>query len=111
LTTIPHSNPERGYQGIGAGDPDGPTTRAEFIPESPDGGCWRANDNVDVTRGLSVKVDKGDTITQRKTMLVDPDAPCPPAQKQLMTNAISIGGIRANVTELVVELQLDQTLL
>jgi hypothetical protein len=107
LLPIPHSNPERTHQGIGPVDPDGPATRAEIIPESPDGGCWRANAGIVILRiGLSVELDKGDTITQRDTILVGPDAPCPPAERQLLTDTLSIGGIHANVTELVAELRL-----
>ncbi|ESS11386.1 MAG: hypothetical protein A07HR60_01441 [uncultured archaeon A07HR60] len=112
LMLLPKLNPDRPYQGYGATDPDGPQSRDGLIPESNNEGCWRVKGSpMTLIPGLALQVDTGETLSNRSSILVSPDGPCPPAETQMLSNVFSIGGARANKTELVVELRVTQTLL
>lgn len=112
LYLLPKLNPDRRYQGLVAVDPERPQSREGLIPQSNTQGCWRANGKpIKLSAGLAPRVDTGETLSNRSSILVSPDGPCPPAETQLLSNVFSIGGARANRTELVVELRLTQTLL
>ena len=112
LLLLPKLNADRPYQGYGATDPDGPQSRDGLIPESNNEGCWRVKGSpMRLIPGLALQVDTGETLSNRSSILVSPDGPCPPAETQMLSNVFSIDGARANRTELVVELRVTQTLL
>ena len=94
---------------IGSVEPDGPSTQEEFIPDENKNGCWRSRGEP-ITRdpGVIPELDREETVSNRSTVLLSPDAPCPPSDTQMLSNVFSIGGIRANVTEAVVELRVAQ---
>ena len=94
---------------IGSFDSDGPSTQEEFIPDENEDGCWRSRGEP-ITRspGIKRELDRDETVSNRSTILLHPDAPCPPSDTQLLSNVFSIGGIRANVTEAVVKLNVTQ---
>ncbi len=112
LVLLPELNPDRRYQAYGAVDPEGPQSRDGLIPDSNPEDCWRANgEPIKLLTGIVPQLDTGETIANRSAILVGPNAPCPPAETQILSNVFSIGGARENVTELVVKLRLEQTLL
>ena len=94
---------------IGSVNPDGPSTQEEFIPDGNKNGCWRSRGEP-ITRdpGVISELDREETVSNRSTILLSPDAPCPPSDTQVLSNVFSIGGIRANVTEAVVKLSVNQ---
>ena len=94
---------------IGPVDPDGPSTQAEFIPDDNKDGCWRSRGEP-ITRSPGIKrgLDRDETVSNRSTVLLHPDAPCPPSDTQVLSSVFSIGGIRANVTEAVVRVNVTQ---
>ena len=112
LVLLPELNPDRRYQAYGAVDPEGPQSRDGLIPDSNPEDCWRANgEPIKLLTGIVPQLDTGETIANRSAILVGPNAPCPPAETQILSNVFSIGGARGSVTELVVKLRLEQTLL
>ena len=108
LVLIPDKKEEMDRH-IGPVEPDGPSTQEEFIPDDNKNGCWRSRGKP-ITRDLGIKpeLDPDETVSNRSTVLLSPDAPCPPSDTQLLSNVFSIGGIRANVTEAVVKLSVTQ---
>jgi len=94
---------------IGPSEPDGPSTQEEFIPDDNKNGCWRSRgDPIARSLGVIPELDRDETVSNRSTVLLSPDAPCPPSDTQMLSNVFSIGGIRANVTEAVVKLSVTQ---
>ena len=108
LVLIPNKKEGMGRH-IGSVKPDGPSTQEEFIPDGNKDGCWRSRGEP-ITRdpGIISELDRGETVSNRSTILLHPDAPCPPSDTQALSNVFSIGGIRANVTEAVVKLSVNQ---
>jgi hypothetical protein len=108
LVLIPDKREEMDRH-IGSVEPNGPSTQEEFIPDDNKNGCWRSRGEP-ITRSLGIKpeLDREETVSNRSAVLLHPDAPCPPSDAQLLSNVFSIGGIRANVTEAVVELRVTQ---
>ena len=108
LVLIPDKREEMDRH-IGSVEPNGPSTQEEFIPDDNKNGCWRSRGEP-ITRSLGIKpeLDREETVSNRSTVLLHPDAPCPPSDAQPLSNVFSIGGIRANVTEAVVELRVTQ---
>jgi hypothetical protein len=108
LVLIPDKKEEMDRH-IGSDEPDGPSTQEGFIPDENKNGCWRSRGKP-MARSLGVirELDRDETISNRSTVLLSPDAPCPPSDTQLLSNVFSIGGIGANVTEAVVELRVTQ---
>jgi hypothetical protein len=108
LVLIPDKKEEMDRH-IGSSEPDGPSTQKEFIPDENKNGCWRSRGEP-IARDLGIKpeLDREETVSNRSTVLLHPDAPCPPSDTQLLSNVFSIGGIRANVTEAVVKLSVTQ---
>ena len=93
---------------IGPVEPDGPSTQEEFIPDDNKNSCWRSRGEPIIrSPGIIRELDREETVSNRSTVLLHPDAPCPPSDTQLLSNVFSIGGVRANVTEAVVKLQLS----
>ena len=94
---------------IGSIEPDGPSTQEEFIPDDNKNDCWRSRGKP-ITRDVGIKpeLDREETVSNRSTVLLSSDAPCPPSDTQLLSNVFSIGGTKANVTEAVVELSVTQ---
>jgi hypothetical protein len=90
---------------IGSFDPDGPSTQEKFIPEGNTNGCWRSRGEP-ITRSptIEVELDRGETVSNRSTVLLHPDSSCPPSDTQVLSNVFSVGGLNANVTEAVVKL-------
>ena len=84
-------------------------TKDELIPDSNNGGCWQTIGRPIIPHyGVAPTVTHSETLSNQSTILLAPDAPCPPAETQLLSNVLSIGGIRANQTELVVELRVTR---
>ena len=88
---------------------DGCCTKDELIPDSNNDGCWRTTSRPLIPHpGVGPTVAHDETLSNQSTILLAPDAPCPPAETQPLSNVISIGGLHANVTELVVELRAER---
>ncbi|WP_152419868.1 hypothetical protein [Natrialba hulunbeirensis] len=87
---------------VGPVDPDGPERPAEFIPDSPNEGCWRAlGTPLKVSIGKAIPLDRDETISVRYTVLVsaDHDVACPPNGSHQVTSRFSIGTVQENVHE------------
>ena len=108
LVLIPEKKEEMDRH-IGPFEPDGPSTQEEFIPNENKNGCWRSRGKpITQSPGVIPELDREETVSNRSTVLLSPDAPCPPSDTQMLSNVFSIGGIGANVTEAVVELRVTQ---
>ncbi|ERG88436.1 MAG: hypothetical protein J07HX5_00581, partial [halophilic archaeon J07HX5] len=115
LVLLPSLQPEQRRRresdqpGFGLEDSAEGYTKDELIPDSNDGGCWQTIGRPMITHPtVEPMMAHNETLSNRSTILLAPDAPCPPAETQLLTNVISIGDIRSNVTELVVELRVER---
>jgi hypothetical protein len=132
LVLLPYRNPDRSHQLIYL-EPDRVETkgldydasREDFIPDSNDGSRWRSQGSpVKLSIGMAPELDHEETVSQRSTVLLGPNAQCPPAETQLVSTVLGIDGIRASEgprgqapwhsprtackTELVVELRVER---